>query len=107
MTYVYLLSDYDEHGSDNVHATTNREDVLPMFERLTATDLSDAPIWVKTEQQKEAYLARVANYRAEAVATLTELLTQPDEVLAEQQKHGLLSGWGGHQLHVVKLEGTE
>lgn len=82
MTYVYFLSEYEEHGAEKAHATTNRDKVLSMILHYgTNKDLT---------------------LEIEALHTL---LTQSDaELSKDREGHKLCGGWGGLMLHVVELE---
>jgi len=104
MTYVYTISVYDEHGSDDVRATLVRAAVPAMLDRAIAAEWATVPDWVKTDQQVSDHAARRAAITAEAQQGLAACLARADEDLAFTQKFGLTRGWGGHQLHVVKLE---
>lgn len=94
-TYVYILSWHDEHGAEAVHATLNRD----VVRALLRDAYGDDPRW-----------------HTEADSKLAELLEHPDEELSRQETnsdelhgvmpHKLCNGWGGPQLHVVKLEGN-
>ncbi len=76
--YVYLLSDYNEYGSEHVHATLDRSALIAIMKKHW-------PGW-KTE-------------------LLEELLKRPDSELDDEGGSiNLDQGWGGVQLHVVKLE---
>lgn len=75
--YVYLLSDYEEHGATNVCATMDREQLAKL-------------------------LARWANPVAQGM--LAVLLKETDEALAQRDGINLTHGWGGPMLHVVPLE---
>ena len=75
MSYVYLISDHHEYGSENVRATLDRSKVLS----LLPEDYSDCE------------------------PRLRELLQSSDEELAKDYPHNLCGGWGGAQLHVVML----
>ncbi len=83
MTHVYILSDHDEYGADNVQATVDREKIAGLIE-ARASD----------------FKRRDLDY---AQQRLIALLERSDEELVKQQKHALMDGWGGLQLHVVRL----
>ena len=80
--YVYMLSTYDEHGSVQCRATLDRNRLVTM---LTGYFYD-------------------GNVRPEYLAGLTKLLQEPDERLADDSGTNLSNGWGGMQLHVIKLE---
>jgi hypothetical protein len=75
---VYILSDYDEYGAENVKATLDPA-------RLPA--LIDA--WNWAPEFKEPAKEKLAEL-------LGRLAPSPDG-------HNLLHGWGGVMLHVVEL----
>jgi hypothetical protein len=84
---VYLLSHYGEHGSEDVVSTLDRAH-LPALLRQRWGDWSHLP---------------------EAQGRLAELLERPDAELAgptASNPHNLTRGWGGVQLHVVRIEGA-
>lgn len=76
MTYIYLLSDYEEHGSEHMVATLDRDKLFGLI-----------------ENQWGAY----------NIPGLQELLKKPDEELDRGCGWNCPPGWGGPQLHVVKL----
>jgi len=86
-TYVYLLSDYDEYGAENVTATLDRGRLIELIDEN----------WAPTE-------ARSVAWNAEAKTKLAELLLETDDELASRGSHNLQAGWGGIQLHVVRLK---
>jgi len=88
MSYVYILSDHDEYGAENLVATLDRSLLMGMVEKNWP---KYKPVWI---EEAKAGLAR----------HLEEL---SDEELCEKtRKNGLdcHRGWGGMQLHVVKLD---
>ena len=93
MKYVYILSTYEEHGAENVHATLDLSRVIKIIEdwprKPGSSPLSET--WHK-------------DWIAEAVASAGMLLLHTNEFLAEEEDgHELHCGWGGIMLHVVKL----
>lgn len=85
--YVFILSDHDEHGAENVCATLDRG-------RLCAMVDENWPL----EGHRPS--------RVEAKTRLIELLRETDRELAARCSDGgviLQYGWGGIQLHVVAL----
>lgn len=96
MKYVYILSTHDEYGAEDVHATLDRNRIIPMIDGWFNWDQSPPP---PTSPQG---LYR-ADYKNEAREKAKRLLEKNDETLAKGQKYELLSGWGGLQLHVVEL----
>jgi hypothetical protein len=84
MAYVYVLSDYEEHGAENVCATLDRS----ILHRLLDRNWPGSPEWA-----------------VEAHAGLEEHLKKADDVLsARTSGWNCHSGWGGMQLHVVELK---
>jgi hypothetical protein len=101
MTYVYMLSDYDEHGSENCAATLDRNRLLSMIdENWPKIDFNSRPAYASNPQ---FYADRQLQWMEQAKASLTKLLDQTDEDLAQGSGHNLHDGWGGAQLHVIKL----
>lgn len=86
---VYILSNYEEHGAYNVVATLDRDRIIPLIrERFT----NQKNTINKTAETEEV---------AEAVATATELLKNPDP--EGSGMCDLNRAWGGIMLHVVNL----
>lgn len=90
--YVYLLSIYDEYGSEQVRATTDR---------LALPALLKRPWHVPGSRGRDPSDASISG--------LAELLATPDSALSGDWGHGamphnLTDGWGSFQLHVVLLE---
>lgn len=89
--YIYLLSDHDEHGSEHVQAVENREDLLALLRRRCQADWPDI----------------MSGIMARAAALLErsdESLSAPrDAVEPGSHPENLMRGWGGLQLHVVKV----
>jgi hypothetical protein len=84
--YVYLLSHYSEHGSENVKATLDRDKLPTLLDRLLA----------------EMGWGGAAD---EYLAGLRRLLTQTDvDLAADPLPNDLTDGWGGIQLHVVEVD---
>lgn len=88
--YVYLLSDYDESGSDNVVATLYRANLASLVD-------------INWPDSRFHLPAHGPELRAEAKKKLAAHLEKTDEDLAAGQKWACSDGWGGIQLHVVKL----
>lgn len=85
--YVYLLSNYREDGAEDVTATLLRSRLPEMLESRLSSYKPDT--------------------QSQARERLTKLLTETDDELAKGVRacgHDLMSGWGGEQLHVIKLE---
>jgi hypothetical protein len=81
--YAYMLSDYEEHGSTNVTATLDRSLLLSMLDTNWAN--------------------RSEAYRLQAREGLTKLLARSDEDLCGADGNACEHGWGGIQLHVIRL----
>lgn len=96
--HVYLLSDYDEYGSGNVIATLDRSRLPAMLKlmlpryRLEGTD-------------PEATLSQLLQ-KTDPELTGIDLLTHGGQNSFGSSPHSLTSGWGGPQLHVVRLDET-
>ena len=88
MTYVYILSDYEEHGAENVVATLDCKKLVSLIDEN----------WSK-EQGEYAN-----DWKARAKSKLNEVLTHTEEILVKRTPWNLHDGWGGIQLHVVVLK---
>jgi hypothetical protein len=90
--YVYILSTYAEHGATDATATLDRAKLADMMDANWPLAGDEYPEYLKT-------------WLAEAKAGLSKELLQTDEELSQRGRDGinLQSGWGGMQLHVVKL----
>ncbi len=97
MCYVYILSDYEEYGATNVVATLERD----LLDRLIDENWPDGPRPTFGDQE------HLAKWRDRARSKLRLLLEQSDAQLAQPDGHDLHNGWGGMQLHVVKLAERE
>lgn len=91
--YVYILSDYGEYGAENVTATLDRSKLMALIPEN----------WPHDDKYFQA------QYRDEWISAarlgLAKHLTNTDEELsAKQTGWECHSGWGGVQLHVVKLK---
>lgn len=84
MPYVYILSDYEEDGAENVCATLDRSKVIAMFEKYFPGD----------------HVARTDQTRP----GLESLLLKTDSELSSRY-YGwdCTPHWGGVQLHVVEM----
>jgi hypothetical protein len=78
--FVYLLSTYDEHGSEEVQATLDRSTVRAMLR-----------VGFPYTGEHES-------------ASLAEAMSEQDSALAERSPVNLSDGWGGIQLHVVRID---
>lgn len=109
MTYIYLLSDYEEHGAEHVVATLDRSKLQSMLDKhWPEPDWEahwSAPMWAHATDEQKATRKQdwLEVARANDVA-LAEFLLKPDAELADGMPKTLGSGWGGIQLHVVELE---
>jgi len=90
MPYVYILSDYNEYGAENVTATLDRA----KLETVMRKSWPDAGF----------PYGGLNEWLAEAAAKMAELLQKSDAELASVDGHNLHRGWGGMQLHVVELK---
>ena len=82
MAYVYILSEYEEHGAENVHATNSRNNLFSII--------------LNYGENKDLTLEMDA---------LQNLLKKSDEDLSKKRSgHKLCGGWGGATLHVIELE---
>lgn len=106
--YVYIISDHDEHGAESVRATLDVKMVPTLIRDLIFSE-KPKPWWSVPdfENGKQSYLEQV-------LARLEELVnSKTDEELSMHitgmngtegsPGHCLTDGWGGVQLHVVKL----
>ena len=78
---VYLISRYDEYGSEDVRATVDKDKVRELLRTHKLREEEDVP---------EDY-----------DKTLSDLLAKD---IATGQPNNLGRGWGGFQLHIVELE---
>ena len=84
MTYVYILSDYGEHGAEHVTATLDRAKLMDMIDANWPSESGDP-------------------WNEDAKAGLSEHLKKSDEELAAKGGLNCHQGWGGMQIHVVRL----
>jgi hypothetical protein len=94
MKYVYLLSDHEEHGAEHVVATLFRGRLAALID----------------ETWGDVYKS---DCKAEKIALVSLLELGDEELSAPMEEcgrsergsmgHLLNDGWGGIQLHVVKL----
>ena len=91
MTFVYILSDYGEHGAQNVVATLDRSNLVELLKRNWPEPVK----WDGTERP---------GHGADDISGLEELLEASDEDLRAADGANLTEGWGGIQLHVVLLD---
>lgn len=76
---AYILSNYDEHGAEDVHVTTNKDHVIDMAKKHFPDFLV-----------------------AEELDRLNYLLETNDVIQVKGMDLG--RGWGGLQLHIVEIE---
>ena len=86
--FVYLLSVYEEHGSYAVVATLDNSKLLEMFDTYIKA-------W---EGYPKASLAKMK----EKLIALIEKHKKTGIVFTEGKN--LSKGWGGLQLHIIKLQ---
>lgn len=92
--YVYLISDHEEDGAENLVATTDRSRLSDLIGRhLTAC----------AERAGSRSRPPDPSYVEECATRLAELAGLDDETLARAVTHPLAAGWGSMQLHVVRL----
>jgi hypothetical protein len=101
-TYVYILSNYGEHGAEQVRATCDRSKVVELFCTVVFPEAGPerTPQW--TEEAWNAYLEQRSKARDENIAELTRVLDSTQGEIAEYG-HNLSKSWGSIQLHIVKL----
>lgn len=93
--YVYILSDYEEDGSRNVFATLDRAALPAMLDAMLDRFRKNNPNLLHIDED---------------IGGLHKLLLQSDEELSRLSDgdigphgHNLTRGWGGIQLHVVRI----
>ncbi len=74
---VYLLSDYNEHGSENVVGTMDKNKVVELLQ-------TKFPFWAQDDAEE-----------------LKKLL---EEDVPSTMPYTLGKGWGGVQLHIIELQ---
>jgi hypothetical protein len=107
MPYVYILSDYEEDGAENVAATLNRNRLHKLVEENWPTPMEIGAYLDNDMNTPKPYWRQEAHrdQMIKAHSELDELLKKTDEELvANDGKFSLGDGWGGIQLHVVKLK---
>ena len=115
--YVYILSVYDEHGSEEVCATLDRALLPEMVKRWHYAPIEILPEWPEDRKtSSETSNQGTANQNREIDESIVSLLERTDEDLSAPTAtltkrsgkgvngHELQSGWGGVMLHVVPLE---
>ena len=98
--YVYILSDYDEHGAENVVASLDRARLFDLVNENWPTPPAGKDETAAGAIAREVYHAE---WIEEGLAGLRRRLEKSDEELATGRPHNCHNGWGGMQLHVVKL----
>lgn len=76
MAKVYLLSDYNEYGSENVVGTMDKSKVMELMK-------SNFSFWSEDNSD--------------------ELIKTLNEDVASTMPYTLGKGWGGVQLHIIEL----
>lgn len=95
MAYVYILSEHEEHGAENVEATLDRSLLQWMLERRLEQ-------MVCRPGEKEGFVKSTMS-RFQGLSNISD-----EELVKKMTENGgsgiSLSGlWGGPQLHVIKL----
>ena len=123
--YIYLLSTYQEHGSENMRGSFNkakivaimnedREDALNQIDKFDYEDYyhkmasslvgsvpTQEEIEVIRAKQKSEMETAFDEYIGEVINLLQKL---PSELHDNGNPHEIGKGWGGYQVHVVKVE---
>lgn len=97
LNLVYILSTYEENGAEDVTATLDRSCLLDMIDQNWFYEEIKGS-YEKRKQRHEEWIT-------EAKDNLKILLRKSDEELVGVWD--CHDGWGGMQLHVVRLEKTE
>ena len=87
MSYVYLLCDHEEHGPENLMATTDRNRLQPMLEEWASHRFLGS---LSIDDERKALGA--------LLSTMSD-----DEMIKQGGEFRLGVGWGSLQLHVVRL----
>jgi hypothetical protein len=93
--FVYLLSTYNEHGSEDVRATLDKTKVRSLF-------LKHYALSVRTDHTPEVK-EHFSRQNKEALNKLEKILSN-ENMEASPDPINLYNGWGGPQLHIVELE---
>jgi hypothetical protein len=105
MSYVFILSTYQESGAEDVVTTLDRQKLVGLIEQNWPD--AEAERMTEPPAPREHYLREHRKFKDEARARLKVILEKSDaELAAETQQHGgimLNHGWGGMQLHVCEL----
>ncbi|HVI55469.1 MAG TPA: hypothetical protein VM621_10500 [Luteibacter sp.] len=83
MSRIYILSNYDEYGAEDVKATTNRDAVMDMLRSYVG-------------EKVPGYSHPYPEFNYGEPEALLALLASEDP-----GKYNLSEGWGGFQLHIV------
>ena len=103
MPIIYILSDYDEHGAENLIATLDRDKVMAMVDANWPNFVPDAKPHGDGYVQHQTFV-RYRKWIADAKAGLAKLLEKPDsELLQRQSGWNCTDDWGGMQLHVTEV----
>ena len=90
---VYIICDYDEGGPESLRVTTDAAKVQPIISDWLAKEAA-AVLRVQGEWKRES----LGEYLAEVMSSFSCLDLQV------AGSHNLSQGWGGLQLHIVKVE---
>lgn len=92
---IYVIGDYEEHGTVNTFACLSRDDIPAMVDAYVKAIGGDAPPEVIKIRD---------TFVAEMRASLDKLMQKTDAelVAAEDQPHALHHGWGGALLYVIE-----
>jgi hypothetical protein len=95
MSYVYILSEYGEYGAESVQVTLDRANLPTMIDLYIDSSIS----------QNKANAKRMNENRVKYKESLAKILKGSDQDIESIDGIDLSSGWGGLQLHVVRLFG--
>lgn len=90
---VYILSDYEEHGAENVRVCTS----LDGIRKAIQADKEKSAAETMSQAQRERFTA----YYAEALESLETV--DPNTPIWKEGRD-MQTGWGGYQLHIVELQ---
>lgn len=105
--YVYILSDHEDYGAEHVTATLDRSKLVGMLDANWPHAPKTRVVIVGRNKDRTAIWKEVPGFVEKAKAELAKIIHLTDEELAEKCGERSISlhwgGWGGIQLHVVKL----
>ena len=92
---IYILSEHDEHGAENLGATMERSRLVDLVDHL----------WSDPPGVHPNKLERHHDWVARAKKGLTALLEGKSDGTLMARRHGwnCHDGWGGMQLHVSRI----